>query len=130
MSVRTTYITDLKELKAFSFPIDKAISTYYLLDDLPPEKRYGIFDPTYDLEEVHHCYRELFGVIAFVDEEEVLYAIPACKIVRDILKSYHFIEDHYLHVPFIHLNVPVLNAEKWWELLEWKAEMEGFVVYS
>ena len=114
--------TTLEGLKASSISIDKPIATYICLPELDPEERTNTFDPTLDLEEVHHCYRELYGIIAFVDEEEIMYAIPACRVVRTMLESNRFVLDQYLHVPFIHYDVPLLEMDKWEELLAWRTE--------
>ena len=113
-------ITTLDELKAASISIPGPISVYVNSAELPSDKRLRTFDPTYDLEEVHHCFRELLGVIAFIDEDEVMYAIPACSIVRYILNLHHFIEDHYMKVPFIYNDVPVEDDAKWSKLLAWR----------
>ena len=115
-------IENLEELKKASIPIDKPIRTFFPIEGADPNIQDHVFDPTYDLEEAHHCFRELFGVIAFIDEEEVLYVIPACEIVRKILEGSNFIPDSYLRIPFIFMDVPLVNLEKWNELLDWGFE--------
>ena len=112
----------LEGLKASSISIDKPIATYICLAELDPEERTNTFDPTLDFEELTHCYRELYGIIAFVDEEEIMYAIPECRVVRTMLESNRFVLAQYLHVPFIYYDVPLLEMDKWEELLAWRAE--------
>lgn len=114
-------ITTLEELKQAAVSISSPIKVCIDLPGIPVGLQFKNFDPTYDLEEVHHCYRELFGVIAFIDEDEVMYAIPACDAVRKIMVNNHFINDFYMRVPFIY-GYPVDDAEKWAELLAWRYE--------
>lgn len=118
-------ITNLEELKRASISMSEPIQALYLVDDLDPKRRIHVFDPTYDLEEVHHCFRELYGVIAFIDEEEVMYAVPACDVVREIMAKHQFIPDLYMKVPFIFYDVPLLEMDKWCRLLDWKFKMES-----
>ena len=128
---REFHITTLEELKNASFPISKPIRTFFPIEGSVSDVPTYLFNPTYDLEEAHHCFREVWGVIAFIDEEEVLYAIPACDLVRRILEENSFIPDSYLKVPFIFMEFPVENMERWSDLLEWgyeKKKNEFFAV--
>ena len=81
----------------------------------------GRFDPTYDLEEVDNCYREVNDIIAFI-HGDALYVIPSCEIVRVILKKMGFMEDMFLRVPFIWGEYPKNEHEHWKELRKWQFE--------
>jgi hypothetical protein len=109
-------IRSLKSLKKQSYVIEGPIEVY-----VPQEDCYkvGVFNPTYDLEEIVHCYRIIDHVICFIEGDK-MYAIPACNKVKKILDANHFHEDFSMRVPFIFGSYPVHNTERWSALLHWQ----------
>jgi len=111
-------ITTLEELKKASIRITGPIGVRVRVrqDGKKTVEQRSIFDPRRDFEEVHFCYRSIYGITAFI-EEDVMYVIPTFDEAEQILKERGFAEDLFMKVPFL-FSKPIKEEEKWNELLK------------
>ncbi len=112
-------VRDLKSMEKNAIKITGPIDVV-AYDYINSTSVIGRFDPSDDLDEVDNCYREVNDIIAFV-HGDAMYVIPACEIVRTMLRKNGFHTDSYLHVPFIWGEYPKSESKQWEMLKNWQS---------